>query len=225
MTFPPGFFDRLDPTPDPAFYAVPRFVTHLDDAAIAAVGDLYADLGADEGHVLDLMSSWVSHVLVPPDRLTVLGLNAEELAANPAATDRVVQDLNADPALPFPDAAFDHAVCCASVDYLVRPVEVFAEVARVVRPGGLFVCTFSDRCFPTKAIRGWLAADDGGRAAIVRRYFELAGTFGPVSADLRTDPHAGGDPLWAVWAPVRPAGEHVRTCSERCRRSARQARP
>jgi SAM-dependent methyltransferase len=197
--FPPWFFCRQDPTPDLRFYAAPRLVTHIDDAAIAAVGALYDELRV-EGRVLDLMSSWISHFTAPPAELVVLGLNARELAANPAAAERVVQDLNADPGLPFPDGSFDDAVCAVSVDYLTRPLEVFAEVARVLRPGGRLVCTFSNRCFPTKAIRGWLATDDPGRVRIVRRYFELTPAFGPPASDLRTDPYAAGDPLYAVWA-------------------------
>ncbi len=201
--FPPGFFDRHDDGPDTAFYGPPRLVTHIDDGAIAAVGGLYEELGI-AGRVLDLMASWVSHFPVPPDDLVVLGMNERELRANGAARDHVVHDLNADPALPFDDGSFDDAVCCVSVDYLVRPLEVFAEVARVLKPGGRFVCTFSNRCFPTKAIRGWLATDDAGHVRIVRRYFELTAGFGPPSSDLRTDPHAAGDPLYAVWAAVRP---------------------
>ena len=87
-------------------------------------------------------------------------MNRDELAANPAASERVVHDLNVDPTLPFADDSFDAVVCCVSVDYLVRPIEVFRDVRRVLRPGGPFVCTFSNRLFPTKAIRGWLATDD-----------------------------------------------------------------
>jgi SAM-dependent methyltransferase len=202
-TFPPRFFERMDPTPDPGFYVAPRLVTHIDDGAIAAVADTYEELGVGEGRVLDLMSSWVSHFTVPPPELVVLGMNAAELDANPAATERVVHDLNAVPDLPFDADSFDAAVCCVSVDYLTRPLEVFAEVAQVLKPGGLFVCTFSNRCFPTKAIRGWLTSDEAQRVRLVRRYFDLTPGFGPPSADLRTDPHGSGDPLWAVWAAAR----------------------
>ena len=197
--FPPGFFDRADPTADAAFYSWPRLVTHIDDDAIAAVGALYDELGI-AGEVLDLMGSWVSHFRTPPARLTVLGMNAVELAANPAAAATVVHDLNDGTRLPFDDAAFDAAVCCVSVDYLVRPVEVFADVARVVRPGGPFACTFSNRLFPTKAVRGWLYATDDQRCAIVRRYFELAGGWGEPRAERRTPATHPGDPLMAVWA-------------------------
>jgi SAM-dependent methyltransferase len=196
--FPAWFFDRADPGSDAAFYGPPRLVTHIDEGAIAAVGDLYAEL-AVEGEVLDLMSSWVSHFRAPPRRLVGLGMNATELAANPVLAEHVVQDLNVDPALPFPDASFDDATCCVSVDYLVRPVEVFGEVARVLRPGGRFVVTFSNRCFPTKAIRGWLATDDRGHPQIVAAYFAAADRFRDLRGERRPTP-PGADPLYAVWA-------------------------
>ena len=201
--FPEGFFDRIDTGPDAHFYSVPRFVTHIDDAAIAAVGELYEALGI-RGDVLDLMGSWVSHFRVAPAHLTVLGMNEAELAANPAATATIVHDLNADPVLPCEDGAFDAVVCCVSVDYLLRPVEVFRDVRRVLRPGGPFVCAFSNRVFPTKAIRGWLAASDRGRAEIVAAYFRESGGWDEPTVERRTPPDHRGDPLFAVWAH-RPA--------------------
>ncbi|MEP6852874.1 MAG: methyltransferase domain-containing protein [bacterium] len=197
--FPPSFFDRADETDDLDFYDQPRLVTHIDDGAIAAVGALYGELGLD-GRVLDLMSSWVSHFERAPDHLTVLGLNEAELAANPQAAERVVQDLNSDPVLPFADRSFDAATCCVSIDYLTRPVEVLVEVARVLRPGGPVVITYSDRCFPTKTIRGWLATDDETHGEIVRAYVRLAGGFDPADVTLRTPVRHRGDPLWAVVA-------------------------
>lgn len=197
--YPAGFFDRADTSDDRAFYAPERLVTHIDPGAIAAVGALYDELGL-RGDVLDLMSSWVSHFTVAPANLVVLGMNERELSANPQAASHVVHDLNRDPALPFDDATFDAVVCCVSVDYLVRPVEVFRDVARVLRPGAPFVVTYSNRCFPTKAIRAWLTTDDAGRVAIVRSYFERAGGFTEPTAELRTPLAASGDPLWAVWA-------------------------
>jgi SAM-dependent methyltransferase len=202
--FPAGFFDRADPTSDTAFYAWPRLVTHIDDAAIAAVGALYDELRIN-GEVLDLMGSWVSHFRSRPERLTVLGMNAEELAANPMAAATVVQDLNADPRLPFVDRTFDAAVCCVSVDYLTQPIEVFSEVFRVLRPGGPFVCTFSNRCFPSKAIRGWLYSSDEEHCALVLRYFGLSGGWDDALAERRIPLSPAGDPLYAVWAR-RPVG-------------------
>ncbi len=197
--FPSGFFDRTDPSSDAVFYRPERLVTHIDAGAIAAVSELYRELGVG-GRVLDLMSSWVSHLPSVPEHLTVLGMNAVELAANPAADTVVVHDLNEDPRLPFEDASFDSALCCVSVDYLVRPVEVFSEVARVLRPAAPFVCTFSNRLFPTKAVRGWLQASEPERSAIVVEYFRRAGGWDEPSAERRTPIHHRGDPLDAVWA-------------------------
>jgi SAM-dependent methyltransferase len=201
--FPDGFFARSDADDDARFYSFPRFVTHIDDGAIEAVGALYDELGLT-GDVLDLCSSWVSHFREPPRSLVALGMNADELAANPQATGWRVHDLNEEPELPFADDTFDAATCCVSVDYLTRPIEVFASVARVVRPGGMFVCTFSNRLFPTKAIAGWLATNDAGHVAIVEEYFRRAGGFAePESRRCTTSQGYFGDPLYAVWARVR----------------------
>lgn len=197
--FPAAFFDRVDDGADAQFYEPDRFVTHIDDRAIAAVGALYDELGLT-GRVLDLMSSWISHFVTPPAQLVVLGMNARELAANAMATDAVLHDLNTDPTLPFADGAFDAVVCCVSVDYLVRPIEVFREVHRVLRPGGTFVCTFSNRCFPTKAIRGWLTTSDEQHCGLVAEYFRRSGGWTDPVVQLRTPPHTPGDPLYAVWA-------------------------
>lgn len=197
--FSAGFFDRADQSSDAGFYSWPRLVAHIDDDAIAAVGLLYEELGIG-GHVLDLMSSWVSHFQRPPERLTVLGMNAEELAANTAATSVVVHDLNEDPRLPLPTAEFDAAVCCVSVDYLIHPIDVFKEVGRVLQPGSPFVCTFSNRCFPSKAIRGWLYSTDDQHCSIVETYFNLCGTWSEPISQRRTPLNHPGDPLLAVWA-------------------------
>ncbi|SDO56074.1 class I SAM-dependent methyltransferase [Geodermatophilus sp. DSM 45219] len=202
--FPPGFFERADDLPDAVFYAPPRLVTHIDDAAIAAVGRLYAALGIDGSapgprRVLDLMSSWVSHFATPPAELVVLGMNADELAANPAATERLVHDLNADPRIPLPDADVDAVVCCVSIDYLTRPIEVLADAGRVLRPGGTLAVTYSNRCFPTKAVRGWLATDDEQHGVVVAELVRRAGAFGEPRVELRTPPGVG-DPLYAVTA-------------------------
>jgi SAM-dependent methyltransferase len=204
VTFPPGFFDRSDDTADRIFYAVPRLVTHIDDEAIAGVGDLYEEMGVADGDALDLMSSWISHLHRPPRSLTVLGMNVEELEANPMATATVVRDLNSDPSLPFAEKSFDSVLCCVSVDYLVRPVEVFAEVHRVLRPEGRFICTFSNRLFPTKAVLGWLYASDGQRVSIVEEYFRSSAPWSEIRSAVRIPPHGPTDPLYAVWGVRSP---------------------
>jgi SAM-dependent methyltransferase len=198
-SYPDGFFTRTDESSDDRFYAPARLVTHLDDDAIAAVAALYDELDL-RGDVLDLCSSWVSHFRIAPTHLVVLGMNSAELDHNPQAADRLVHDLNDDPHLPFANASFDAATCCVSVDYLVRPIEVFDDVARVLRPGGLFVCTFSNRCFPTKAVRGWLTSDDEGHLELVQDYFERSHGWRTTAARRCTPPGHRGDPLFAVWA-------------------------
>ena len=204
--FPAGFFSRSDETDDADFYAFDRFVTHIDDGAIIAVGELYDELGLagdTSGPVLDICSSWISHFPSKPERLVVTGMNAAELAANEMADEWVVKDLNVDPTLPFDDGAFAAVTCAVSVDYLTRPLDVFAEAARVLRPGGVFVCTFSNRCFPTKAIRGWLANHDAGRMQIVGHYIELTDGFAEPTLEHR-NPGAHTDPLYAVRATRQP---------------------
>jgi len=196
--FPAGFFARDDETNDREFYAPVRLVTHIDDGAIAAVGELYDELGL-RGRVLDLMSSWVSHFRHAPDQLVTLGMNAYELTRNEQAVGGVVHDLNTHPSLPFRDGAFDAAVCCVSVDYLVRPVEVFRAVHAVLRPGAPFALTFSNRCFPTKAIRAWLYTDDATHLEIVAEYFHRAGGWRDVRGEVRRESAPGRDPLYAVW--------------------------
>ena len=152
------------------------------------------------------MSSWVSHL--PNDgrfsAVTGLGMNAEELAANAQLDSCLVHDLNDQPILPFAEGAFDAAVVTVSVQYLVRPVEVFAEVGRVLVPGGPFAVAFSNRCFPTKAVAAWQMLDDRGHAELVGAYMRLSGMFGPPSAyDLSPNP-ARSDPLYAVVAERSP---------------------
>ena len=203
--FPQGFFDRIDESPDPLFYALPRLVVHIDDATIAALTRAYRDLLPAGSDVLDLMSSWVSHL--PGDvtygRVAGLGLNARELEANLRLTDRAVHDLNADPRLPYPDASFDAVLCAVSVQYLTRPVEVFADVARVIRPGGRALVAISHRCFPTKAIRAFHALAAEARPRLVAEYFARAGGFAP--AEILDRSPVGADPLWIVSARARGA--------------------
>jgi SAM-dependent methyltransferase len=224
--FPPGFFQRADGRDDAVFYGPPRLVTHIDDAAIAAVGELYAELGIDGSaptprRVLDLMSSWVSHFRTPPADLVVLGMNAEELAANPAATQRLVHDLNADPRLPLPDADVDAAVCCVSIDYLTRPIEVLTDVGRVLRPGGPLAVTFSNRCFPTKAVRGWLATDDDQHGRVVAELVRRTGRFD----EPRRAPHTSGRRRPAVRGDRHPAGGRLTGVSPAPRRAGPAAPP
>ncbi len=194
--FPEGFFRRADEAPDSEFYGVARLVVHVDEPTLAALTDAYRTLVPPGARVLDLMSSWVSHL--PPDvdysEVVGLGMNEQELEHNPRLHRAVMHDLNGEPRLPFQDQSFDAVVCAVSVQYLVRPVEVFADVARVLAPGGICAVGVSHRLFPTKAIAGWQALAPAQRPQLVAHYLALAGGFEPARILDCSPPHA--DPLW-----------------------------
>ena len=200
MLFRHQAFRREDESPDDLFYAEPRLVTHIDEGAIAAVTQLYREYLPAGGAVLDLMSSWVSHL--PPavayPRVVGLGMNHAELAANPRLHGFVAHDLNRAPRLPFAAAEFAAAAVCVSIQYLTRPVAVLRDLGRVLVPGAPLVITFSNRCFPTKAVRAWLLRDDLGHAELVARYLKSAGNWTAIEHLDRSPP--SGDPLHAVVA-------------------------
>lgn len=192
---------KLDSGADDAFYDSPRFVTHADDAFLARLTELYAAVLAPGDRVFDAMSSWVSHLPdYPFERVVGHGLNEAELAENDALTEWFVQDFNAEGSLPLADDSFDAVLCALSVQYLQYPEAVFSEFARVLAPGGALVVSFTDRMFPTKAVRAWRAASMDGRAELVESYCRAAGL--TVSDVVREQPDR--DPLYAVVA--RPTG-------------------
>lgn len=198
IEFPPEAFRKADVSSDSEFYRSPRFVTHIDDGAVAAVTELYRQEIPEGGDVLDLMSGWVSHLPPEIDYGAVVGhgMNAAELARNPRLDRFFVQDLNADPRLPLEDDAFDAILCCVSVQYQQRPFEVWREALRVARPGGKAVVTFSNRCFPSKAVALWGATGDADHLRLVTAYLQEAG-WSDVRAEDRS-PARRGDPLYAV---------------------------
>jgi SAM-dependent methyltransferase len=200
---PDSAFDRIDEQPDSGFYAMPRLVVHIDGATISALTRFYGEVLFAGADVLDLMSSWVSHLPETPSlgRVAGLGMNAEELAANPRLSDAVVQDLNADPTLPYADASFDFVLNAVSVQYLKRPFEVFAEVGRVLRPGGRSIVAMSHRCFPTKAIRAFHVPGAEHRFRLVELYHTETGCFDEIESLDRSP--ATADPLWLVVARRR----------------------
>ena len=204
---PPGAFAKIDASPDTIFYAEPRFVTHIDDGAIAAVTGLYRALFPAGGTVLDLMSSWVSHLPEEVAYAKVIGhgMNAAELAANPRLDCRFAQDLNHDPKLPLDDASVDAVGICVSIQYLQRPVEVLREASRVLRPGGVVAISFSNRCFPAKVVAIWQALDGPDQCGLVALYLRRAGFTAVEVRELAPPGRWDGDPLWAVVG--RTAGE------------------
>lgn len=197
-TLPPGSFDKVDGGDDLAFYAPARLVTHIDEGAVAALTNFYRELLPSDGRILDLMSSWTSHL--PEDRryaeVVGHGMNSAELAANARLDRWFVQDLNVDPALSLGDGDFGAALCCVGVQYLQRPFEIFAEVRRVLAPGAPFAVSYANRCFPTKAVAVWRSLDMSGQASLIGFYLECAG-FTDVEARMLSD-GTQGDPLVVV---------------------------
>jgi SAM-dependent methyltransferase len=202
-------FQRYDESADAAFYESPRFVAHIDDAAIQSLTGYYAEVfpssGSQNTALLDVCSSWISHY--PPGyaagRISGLGMNAEELKRNPVLSDYEVRDLNAEPVLPYADNTFDVVTNTVSVDYLTRPLEVFRETQRVLKPGGLAIMSFSNRCFPTKAVAVWTSTGDLDHCWIVGSYFHYAGGFEPPqSKEITRVGLLGnrGDPMYVVTA-------------------------
>ncbi|GBC60036.1 hypothetical protein DENIS_0978 [Desulfonema ishimotonii] len=189
-------FAREDERPDSRFYASPRFVSHIDETAMHTVSQLYGELLRPGMRVLDLMSSWQSHLPARTEmsHVTGLGLNAEELMRNERLDDHVVRDLNENPVLPFDDASYDASVCTVSVEYLTRPFEVFREISRVLKPGGQFIVSFSNRWFPPKVINIWHELHEFERMGMVLEYFLASARF----EDLHT---------WSMRGKPRPVND------------------
>lgn len=206
MPFPTDYFYRADETDDSIFYTMPRLVVHIDDQAINAAKMLYQKLLPPGGFYLDLMSSWRSHLPdgLNPKRVIGLGMNAKEMAENPQLDKHVVHDLNVNPILPFEDSVFDAAICTVSVQYMTRPVDIFMDVNRVLKPGGVFVLTFSNRCFPTKAVAIWLSTTDQQHLSLVTQYFEESGNWRGINSAQNIPQR--GDPLYAVWGMKMDGG-------------------
>ncbi len=205
-------FLREDDAGDDGFYRTPRMVHHVDLTAAAFLQALYGRLLGGRRRVLDLMASWVSHLPddLDPERVDGLGMNREELSANPRLHGFTVHDLNRNPVLPYGDGKMDAVICSLSVEYLTRPLEVFDQVRRVLAPGGVFAVTFSDRWFPTKAIRLWPELHPFERMGYVLELFHRTGGFGGLSTsaiqgyprpegDKYASQRAASDPVFAVW--------------------------
>lgn len=195
-------FARVDEMPDELFYSTPRLVTHIDEAACAALSAFYADHLKDGDRILDLMSSCVSHLptALSPGRVVGHGMNTTELAANPQLDDYFLQNLNKAPELPLEAASFDACLIAVSVQYLVNPVAVFTEIGRILRPGGLVAVSFSNRMFPTKAVSNWRITGDDGHGRLVADYIDSTQRFADATiADISPRP-GRTDPLYVVSA-------------------------
>ena len=195
--YPENYFQRVDGSDDRLFYTEPRLLVHIDDHAIAAIGEFFKQHIPENANILDLMSSWRSHLPdgFPTRKVVGLGMNEVEMRENPQLDEWVVHDLNSDPRLPFETDAFDAVVVTVSIQYMTRPVEVFSEVRRILKDDGAFYVIYSNRMFPTKAVAIWHNLDDNQRAQLIASYFVKSEGWSPPTArdvspnlGFRTDP-------------------------------------
>jgi SAM-dependent methyltransferase len=202
---------KLDDSDDTLFYDYPRFVTHVDDSFIQQLTDLYQQRLKPQTRIFDMMSSWVSHLPAELEfeHVEGHGLNAEELARNPRLDHYFVQNLNQNQVLPLPDQSFDAVLNTVSVQYLQYPEQVFAEIYRILKPGGICIISFSNRMFYQKAIQAWRDGSDGDRVELVKSYYASVPGFSQleVIANQSSTPSflqmfgiAGADPFYAVIA-------------------------
>ncbi len=195
---PEQFFSREDETPDEHFYQEPRFTTHIDDATILEITKYYREVLSPSDRLLDLMSSWVSHLPgeIGYRQISGLGMNSEELARNPRLDDFVVQNLNTVPRLPYSDGSYDAVMVIVSIQYLIKPFDVFSEIARVLTPGGKCIVAMSHRLFPTKAIYAFHVLAPAERCRLVSAYMEQTQLMTDIEIIDRSPRNA--DPLWLV---------------------------
>ncbi|MBW4471370.1 MAG: class I SAM-dependent methyltransferase [Stenomitos rutilans HA7619-LM2] len=211
MLLRPDQRTKLDETNDSSFYDQPRFVTHVDEGFIQQLTDLYQERLQPNTRILDLMSSWVSHL---PEAIAFAhveghGLNGEELARNPRLDHYFVQNLNQEPKLPLEDQSFDAVLNTVSVQYIQYPEAIFSEIHRVLKPGGVTIISFSNRMFYQKAIQAWRDGSEGDRVELVEGYFASVPGFTPPEVIARQSQvlgfmqllgMGGGDPFYAVIA-------------------------
>jgi len=211
MLLRPNQRTKLDNTDDTQFYSMPRFVTHVDEGFIDQLTQLYRDRLKPNTRILDMMSSWVSHL---PEEIEFAhveghGLNQEELARNRRLNHYFVQNLNENPQLPLQDEDFDAVLICVSVQYLQYPDAVFSEIHRILKPSGIAIISFSNRMFFQKAIAAWREGTEASRVELVKSYFQSVPGFHPpeVIANQSAAPSflqmfgvGGGDPFYAVIA-------------------------
>lgn len=202
---------KLDDTDDNDFYAFPRFVTHVDESFIDRLSDLYRERLPPNTRILDMMSSWVSHLPeeIEFEHVEGHGLNEEELAKNPRLNSYFVQNLNINPKLPLADASFDAVLIAVSVQYIQYPEAVFAEIHRILKPGGIVIVSFSNRMFYQKAIAAWRDGTETSRVELVKHYFQAVPGFNTPEFIVHRQPSPnlwqmlgvmGKDPFYAVIA-------------------------
>ena len=200
-----GNYKRIDESDDSYFYGEPRLLIHVDQHASTTLATYFEQWLPEKGIILDLMSSYCSHL---PDGVAYksvvgLGMNEVELKENPRLTECLVHDLNKDPLLPFDDNYFDACLISFSIQYLLKPVEVLADIARILKPLGVCHVAYSNRTFPTKAVAIWLSSANSEKAKLIKYNFDESLMYDPPEIDWLVASGKGFDPLCVVRAARR----------------------
>ena len=202
-------FHRVDEARDTLFYKVPRLVIHVDQNVSNALTDYFKNNLPQNSKILDLMSSFSSHLPSYLDYSLVcgLGLNEVEMKKNPRLTTCLIHDINTSPTLPFAENVFDNCLVSFSIQYSIKPISLIADIGRILKPGGSCHIAFSNRMFPSKAVAIWRVASDQERLELISHYFEQSDVFNTPRTEQLVKQGKGYDPLYVVKAvrkTVRP---------------------
>lgn len=200
---PPEYFAREDERDDTLFYKFPRQEVYLDEPALATLTQTLGELLPAGGSYLDLLSGWRTHLPMEelrPQRVVGLGLNEVELADNPQLDEFVIHNLNLDPELPFSDESFEAVLCTVSIQYVTKPIELFQEVRRVLKPAGRFIISFSDHYFQPKATAVWQSLSNQQRVSLIALFFTQVGGWHNLTVRMKNAASETQDPLFIIWA-------------------------
>ena len=211
--FIPEDFSREDETSDAEYCQHPEHIENLDTLALSTIEDLFVRLIPKGAEILDLMAGVDSHIPseIQPARITGVGLDSKGLDENAKLSEKIIHDLNGGKPLPFNDDEFDVALITLSIEYITKPLELFEEVARILKSSGLFIITFSNRMFPPKAVNIWKNTGEQERVALVKKLISLSDRYtviGDFESSGKPRPKDDryymlgipSDPIYAVWA-------------------------
>ena len=161
--------NKSDISDDEIFYQQPRFVHHLSDSFRNRLTSLYSEYLLNHHIILDLMSSWVSHLPTNISYKKVIGhgMNEAELSSNERLDKFFVQNLNKKQNMPIEDSSVDVGLIVAGWQYLQYPEKVSLELSRVIKSDSLLIISFTNRAFWTKAPNIWTYSSEEKRIEYV----------------------------------------------------------
>tara|TARA_Y100001968_G_scaffold171110_1_gene156519 strand:+ start:568 stop:1233 length:666 start_codon:yes stop_codon:yes gene_type:complete len=156
---------KIDKNDDQIFYQHPRYVHHLSPSFRDRLTNLYSNYLCNHHVILDLMSSWVSHLPVNIKFKKVIGhgLNESELRSNNRLDSYWVQDLNKTQEMPLEDSSIDIGLIVAGWQYLQYPEKVSLELSRIIKEDSLLIISFTNRAFWTKSPNIWTNSSEEER--------------------------------------------------------------